>query len=134
MASLAGEIKRGFLRGIYLTASNSAFALSDALNSFTLQGFGVVQTGQLVLTSGGNGHSVTFQVPSQWQTFSPEEVFSLAEEFQAVYSDALVTLSSQGNATPTDAQIFAIMIADVRLATINVAYSDFTLLNQPRTL
>src|SRR6266705_4856627 len=96
MARIVAEIKRGFLRTLFRQAqATGPTPLEDALNAFQDGGFEGIKTGRLVTAHAGAGKSVTFQLPQIWQTFTQEEIFSLSEELQAVYTDAIVTLSAQ---------------------------------------
>ena len=134
MAQIRAEIKRGFLRSLYRQAKLNAQALSDALDAFQDHGFMALKSGRLLVSSSGNGHSSTFQLPTQWQQFTPDEVFSLSEELEQVYADAITTLNTNGNATPNDDQIFAVMIDDDRLADIDSVGRDYSLLRWPTRL
>ncbi len=131
MAQLKAEIKRGFLRSLYRQVSKSATPLSDALDSFQDQGFCALKSGRLVLSSQGNGHATTFQVPTSWQNFTEEEVFSLSEELQQVFDDAMVTVASAGGDNTDDAQLFDAMMADYRLQTVTESYTDHTVSRWP---
>ena len=131
MARLTGEFKRGSLRTLYRACAASAVTLGNALDAFQDAGFAAVQSGRIVVMSSSAGRTVNFAPPQVWQTLSQEEVFCLSEELQAVYTDAKANLTAQGNATPTDDQVFAGMMADDRLATITEVRNDYTGLRFP---
>ena len=80
------------------------------------------------------GHSVHYTKPEIWHSYSPAEMFSLAEEFQQVYLDAVSTLASNGNGSPDDPTIFNMMMEDDRMQTITEVYHDYTTLNWPTRL
>lgn len=109
-------------------------SLAEALNGFQDQAFANVQTGRVVTATAGAGRSAQFAAPEIWRTLDPETIFELAEQLQQVYADALVTLSAQGNASPSDAQVFAVMIADDRLQTITSVQKDYSTLRWPTRL
>ena len=142
MAGIQAEIKRGFLRSLYrqvttALASTSpggapqALTLQRALDAFQDQGFSALQRGRIIIKASGAGRNTELAVPDAIQSFTQEQVFSLTEEFEQVYADALVNLANAGNKSPTDAQIFSVMIADDRLATITSVQKDYTLMRWP---
>lgn len=141
MADVKAEIKRGFLRSLYRlvqygTQTNPVTGqpvatLADVLNAFQDGGFSAIKSGRLIIQTAGAGHSVSYQPPDVARSFTQDQVFSLSEELQQVYADAIVTLSGQSVPSPTDLQIFNVMIADDRLTTIKDVQRDFTTLRWP---
>jgi hypothetical protein len=128
---LSAEIKRGFLNSLARKTADTSTALADALTAFQDQSFSAVKSGRLIVTHSGAGKSVTFQLPEIGRMFSQEQVFALTQEFLEVYSDAKITLSAQGNSSPDDPSILAVMLADIRLADIDCHAPDFTGLGWP---
>src|SRR5437762_10750410 len=91
-------------------------------------GFEAVKSGRLSIGSAGLGHEVKFAVPNVWRGFSQEEVFGLAQELREIHDAALITLSANGNGSPTQLQILRVMMSDDRLQTVTSTQKDFTLL------
>lgn len=61
------------------------------------------QKGKVLIATSGNGHSSTFQIPSD---FTPSDAADLVSEILDRYDESKVKLIADGNATPTDEQIF----------------------------
>jgi len=146
MAAIQAEIKRGVLRSLYrmskqgnpatLTPAGATVgsSLATFLDAFQDQNFAAVQSGRFIIATAGVGRSSTFQTPQIWQSFTPEQIFSLAEELEAVYADAKTTLATAGNNSPTDDQIFNVMMDDDRLQTITWTQKDYSTLRWPTRL
>lgn len=144
MAELKAQTKRAFLQALYDAVANETArvdlasgaqaadspiaTLLEALTAFQRMGFNSLKGGRLSLGTSGLSHQVQWAPPAQWRAFGQEEVFGMAQEFREVYTDAIVTLSAQGNSSPTDLQILAVMMADDRLTTVTSTQRDFTLL------
>jgi hypothetical protein len=134
VARIAAAKRRGFLRCIVLNANAAAVPLPDALNTFQLGIFGNVQSGRLISSVGASGKSTAFKTPAN--DFSEDELFDLAEQFQAILNDAFATLQANNVALPQDVVdqnqlLFNTMLEDDRLATITSKRTDFTLIRFP---
>lgn len=131
MAEIQAEIKRGFLRSLYRQTSESQ-SLQDVLDAYQTTLFTPsFQSGRMVSATSQAGHNVQFIPPAIGSQFTQDQVFSLSEELEQVYSDAIVNLSSAGTTSPTDSQIFSEMMGDPRLTTITDVQKDYTLLRWP---
>src|SRR5213075_2766984 len=147
MAALKAETKRAFLQSLFDAvedetarvdlASGAQVAdvpivtLNEALKAFQRMGFNALKNSKLSMGTSGLGHEVRWASPPQldgFRAFGQVEVYGMAQEFREVYADALVTLSAQGNDTPDDATIFAVMMSDDRLTTVTSLQKDYTLL------
>ncbi len=144
MANLTGEFKRAMLQSIYdavvkgfanevLTTGTSldaepAITLEDGLIFFQQRGFNANKDGKNVIGTAGVGHEAKWAAPAQWRDLSPDEVFSLAQEFREVYDEAIMTLQAQGFTTMTDLQIKVVMMDNDRLQSVTSTQRDFTLL------
>src|SRR5262245_60523125 len=127
MALIRAEIKRGCLRSLFRQAQAAATTLQVALDAFQDGGFKAIKSGKIVIATAGAGHSTQFAVPDQWRSFSQEEIFSLTEELEQVYSDSKAQLIANGNTDPDDQTIFDAMMADDRLQTVTRTQTDYTL-------
>lgn len=136
MAAIAAEIKRGALRTLYRQAQNTGpTPLRDVLDAFQDNGFTSIQGGRLITAHTGAGKAVSFALPQIWQSFTQEEWFSLTEQLQQCYADALTSLGIEDPEDGSkDADIFAAMMADDRLATITSTQKDFSTLRFPTRL
>jgi hypothetical protein len=130
MAQVRGQLKRAILNSLYRQATQTV-ALVDILQAYQDALVIGVKGGRIVEATSQAGHSTKFRTPNPGEHFRPEDMSEMTQEFLEVYNDALVTLSAQGNASPTDAQIVAVMLADDRLTTITVTRSDFSLIRYP---
>lgn len=130
MAILKGEIKRGFLRQIFTQAQAASpqITLATALNTFQLNSFNAVKSGHMVVSTAGNGKSVTFNIPQIGLQIMQDEVMAFSEELFGVYADALVALNVAGTNPTGDPAIFAQMLTDDRMQSISSVRQDFTLI------
>jgi hypothetical protein len=130
MAQVRGRLKRAILNSLFRQATGSV-TLLDILQSY--QDALVIGTkgGRVIEATSQAGHSVKYRTPNPGEHFRPEDMSEMTQEFIEVYSDALITLSAAGNATPTDAQIVAVMLADDRLQSVTVTRKDFSILRFP---
>lgn len=130
MAQVRGQLKRAILNSLYRQATNTVTLLSilQAYQDALVMG---VKGGRVIEATSQAGHSTKFRTPNPGEHFRPEDMGELTQELLEVYNDGLVTLSAQGNATPTDTQIVAVMLADDRLASITTTRSDFSLIRYP---
>lgn len=128
MAILQAELKRGFLRSLYRAATSAtpAVTLINALNAFQDAQFPLVKSGRLIVSTSGNAHGTSFKIPDSMFQLTQDQVFALSEEFIQTYTDAKANLILNGNATPTDDDIFAAMIAADNLQTIREYQNDYT--------
>jgi|SRR5882724_2226452 len=144
MANLTAEFKRATLQSIYdavrkgfanivLTTGtplddDPIIAFEDGLIAFQQRGFNANKDGKTIIATAGLGHDVKWSMPAQWRSLSPDEVFSLAQEFREVFNAAVISLSTQGVNPMTDLQILTTMLADDRMQTVTSTVRDFTLL------
>lgn len=127
MAQLKAELKQAALQSLYRKAQKNSTALIDALGNFQDANWDQLKRGKTVIASSGAGHSVTFAIPQVWQSFTQDEFLCLTAELINVYNDARITLSSNGNSTPSDDDIFNTMLADDRLQSVTSLYHDHSL-------
>lgn len=130
MARIAAELKRGFLRSILreAQAASPQITLATALGLYQESQFSNTKSGRVIVSTGGNGKSVTFNMPQIGLQLMQDEIMALTEEFFAVYADALVTLGVAGTNPAGDPAIFAQMLLDDRMQTITEMRMDFTLI------
>jgi hypothetical protein len=130
MAQVRGQLKRAILNSLFRQATNSVKLLDilDAYQDAMVMG---VKGGRVIEATSQAGHSTKFRTPNPGEHFRPEDLAEMTQELLEVYNDALVTLSAQGNSSPTDTQSVAVMLADDRLASITLTRSDFSLIRYP---
>jgi hypothetical protein len=131
VARLRAEIKRGFLRSLWRTASAATIPLAECLAAFQDRGFQWIRDGRIIINTAGGGYSTGFQANEVIRELTPEEVFALSEEFFGVYTDAQTTLSAAGQDPNDDELAFATMMADDRLNASRVQMPDYTMLRWP---
>jgi len=105
VASIASEIKRGFLRSLTRQAEEAGLSLEETLESFQTAQFAQVKDGRFVASTTNGSRSVSFSVPTVVSQLQPDEFFSLTEELCAACEVALAALVAAGNSTPTNAQV-----------------------------
>ena len=130
MAQVRGQLKRSILNSLSRQATQSV-ALIDILEAYQDALVLGVKGGRVVEATSQAGHSTKFRTPNPGEHFRPEDMTELAQELLEVYADAVTNLNAQGNASPTDAQIVAVMLADDRLASITLVRKDYATLRFP---
>lgn len=91
--------------------------------------------GRVMVSTSGNGQSASFELGMLGREYTQENVFAASEQFFDILTDALANnqaLTDDGTEANSRA-IFAAMVADDRLQTVNRRGADFTLLNFPQT-
>lgn len=84
--------------------------LEDGLKAAARARLTMTSKGQTLLSTAGNGHSVTFSLPAAGQGVTPTEIVCLCEELLQSYSDSSAALVASGVTTPTDEQILTEML------------------------
>lgn len=123
--------KRLFLRYLFgqaQTSQKSLFTvLTELMNTYVGQVIGTASGARQPITHSGNGRTVAFAIPDHFKFETSEERGDLIELLFEVYGDALTTLSltqpPDYNAGQ-DPAIFAVMMDDIRLATIKTTHTD----------
>lgn len=130
MARIAADIKRGFLRSILrdAQAASPQITLAAALGAFQAAAYNNTKSGRVIVSTSGNGKSVTFNMPQIGLQLMQDELMALTEEYFAVYADALVSLNVAGTNPTGDPAIFAQMLLDDRMQSITETRMDFTLI------
>ena len=120
---------RGFLRGLYRAAADQGLSLEEALYAALDARFLNVSGGSLVIATAANGHSVQFAAPGDADSLSPKHILGFVSRLIDIYDQAVTALAAAGTASPTDAQILAQMLTDVRLLSIRSFTPDFSLMD-----
>lgn len=128
MARIPAEIKRGLLQFLADQAQDSGITLLAALKAYSKARFEEIQSGRFVVSTSGNGSSVSFYTAPVGMPLQPDQFAAVAQEFREVFTTALATLQTAGTANPTDAQLLSTMLADDRLQTVTEARLDVTLM------
>ena len=120
---LTAHESRGFLRGLYRAAAGQGLSLSDALYSALDSRYATIKNGALVVSSSTNGHSFTVAAP---ESFSALSLVGYISRLIDILEQANTALVAAGTATPTDAELLAQMLTDVRLRSIRCSTPDFS--------
>lgn len=119
MATVSTEYKRLFLRDLQWSAEDQNISLADALKAAARGRLSETKTGRVIISTAGNGKSVSFNTPSS-ASFSPQVAAELCSELLDRYDAAVAYLGG----TPTDADILAEMLA--MLQVVAEASTDFS--------
>lgn len=111
MAKVATEFKRNLLRGIKWDSEAQGVRLETALKTAVRARYSETNTGNYLIGATGNGASVSFALPVASSAYTPDAVASAVSELYDLYESAIAELSADGNDEPTDAQVFARMMA-----------------------
>jgi hypothetical protein len=106
-------IKRAYLRSVYATLGG--VTLLAALAAKSIAAATVIESGQVVRSTSSSDVSVEFAEPGKGAP-TPSEMVEMWESLVDDYDLAVYYLEQDGNLTPTDAQIYAKMLAVVLVA------------------
>jgi len=106
-------IKRAYLRSVYATLGG--VTLLAALAAKSIAAATVIESGQVVRSTSSSDVSVEFAEPGKGAP-TPSEMVEMWESLVDDYDLAVDYLEQDGNLTPTDAQIYAKMLAVVLVA------------------
>lgn len=106
-------IKRSYLRAVYSALGGST--LLAALAAKSIASSSVIESGQVVRSTSSSDVSVEFAEPGKGAP-TPSEMVEMWESLISDYELAVYFLNQDGIANPTDAQIYAKMMAVVLVA------------------
>lgn len=115
-------IAKGKLISLYRACVAASTSLEDALLDANDALIAALASGSVLVSTAGNGHAVSFQPLTVG--LDPTSALELVVELIRVFELAETELIAGGNATPSDAQIYAVML--LLLVPATEVYSDFT--------
>lgn len=107
------ELRKLFLRGFKWDSEEQGLSLYDVLKAAARAQSKETQSGKILTGTAANGGSFTFTLPAQANGLSPYAVTETLSNLLDVYDAAVAYLISTGIPTPTDAQIFTEMMANL---------------------
>jgi len=106
-------IKRAYLRSVYSALGGAT--LLAALTAKVIAAASAIESGQVVRSTSSSDVSVEFAEPGKGAP-TPSEMVEMWESLISDYELAVYFLNQDGISSPTDAQIFAKMMAVVLVA------------------
>ena len=106
-------IKRAYLRSVYSALGGAT--LLAALTAKVIAAASVIESGQVVRSTSSSDVSVEFAEPGKGAP-TPSEMVEMWESLIGDYDLAVELLDQDGISSPTDAQIFAKLMAEVLVA------------------
>jgi hypothetical protein len=103
MANVATTFKRLFVRIALKSAQEAGDTLLSVLMASAQSRIDATQSGKVLVASSVNGHSHTWQIPSD---FSPQDAAEMVSEILDRYDEAKAKLVADGTTSPTDQQIY----------------------------
>ena len=113
MFTFTVAIKRSYLRAVYSTLGG--VTLLAALSAKSVSASSVIESGQVVRSTSSSDVSVEFAEPGKGAP-APSEMVEMWESLLDDYDLAVYYLNQEGVASPTDAQIYAKLMAVVLVA------------------
>jgi hypothetical protein len=113
MFTFTVAIKRSYLRAVYSTLGG--VTLLAALSAKSVAASSVIESGQVVRSTSSSDVSVEFAEPGKGAP-TPSEMVEMWESLLNDYDLAVYYLNQEGVASPTDAQIYAKLMAVVLVA------------------
>lgn len=114
MTSVSTSFKRLFVRNLLWTATADSTTVLALLQSAASSRVSASEKGKVITATAGNGHSVTFEVPADFNTTDAVELIG---ELVDRYYEATAQLSTDGNDSPTDTQIVDEILDKLRAVT-----------------
>ena len=106
-------IKRAYLRSVYSALGGAT--LLAALTAKVIAAASTIESGQVVRSTSSSDVSVEFAEPGKGAP-TPSEMVEMWESLIGDYDLAIELLDQDGVSSPTDAQIFAKLMAEVLVA------------------
>ena len=106
-------IKRAYLRSVYSALGGAT--LLAALTAKVIAAASTIESGQVVRSTSSSDVSVEFAEPGKGAP-TPSEMVEMWESLISDYELAVYFLNQDGISSPTDAQIFAKLMAEVLVA------------------
>lgn len=106
-------IKRAYLRSVYSALGGAT--LLAALTAKVIAAASAIESGQVVRSTSSSDVSVEFAEPGKGAP-TPSEMVEMWESLISDYELAVYFLNQDGISSPTDAQIFAKLMAEVLVA------------------
>lgn len=106
-------IKRAYLRSVYSALGGAT--LLAALTAKVIAAASTIESGQVVRSTSSSDVSVEFAEPGKGAP-TPSEMVEMWESLIGDYDLAVELLDQDGISSPTDAQIFAKLMAEVLVA------------------
>jgi len=113
MFTFTVAIKRSYLRAVY--SALGGVTLLAALSAKSVAASSVIESGQVVRSTSSSDVSVEFAEPGKGAP-TPSEMVEMWESLLNDYDLAVYYLNQEGVASPTDAQIYAKLMAVVLVA------------------
>ena len=113
MFTFTVAIKKSYLRAVYTALGG--VSLLAALSAKSVAASSVIESGQVVRSTSSSDVSVEFAEPGKGAP-TPSEMVEMWESLISDYELAVYYLNQDGVASPTDAQIYAKLMAVVLVA------------------
>lgn len=114
MTSVSTSFKRLFVRNLLWTAIADSKTVLALLQSAASARITNSEKGKVIVATAGNGHSVNFQIPSD---FTSTDAVELIGELVDRYYEASAKLIADGTSSPTDTQLVTEMLDKLRAVT-----------------
>lgn len=129
MGSATTDFKRLFIQGLKwdsedLTTGGTPTTFYQALKAASRARLIETKDGRVLTGSSGNGKTVTFTLPMNGLSLTPTDIANLCGEILRRYDLAQADLIAAGNATPSDDQIYAELLA--KMLPLTESYCDFS--------
>src|SRR5690348_8363520 len=110
MSRVSTDYKRLFVQALKWDSEDQSIEFFAALKSAARARYSETSAGRLLIGTSGNNKSVTFAIP-QGAELTPTIIAELIGELLRNYDEAKAALVAAGTATPTDAEIYAELLA-----------------------
>lgn len=125
---ISAYFKRAWLRRMYRASIAAAITLLERIEQENDSLSILVEQGQTIASTSGNGHSVSFSQPGAGAP-TQTDMLEMIEEMIIRHEEAVTALAAAGNDSPTDLQILNEMLA--LLQPVREVYSDYSGMRQP---
>lgn len=120
------SFKKLLLRGLIWDAEENVMTIQAVLKDSIRAKITSISGGLYLISTSANGASVTYQLPALASGISPDRIATACSELYDLYEAAIVDLSGDSIASPTNEQIRDRMLA--MMLPTNQARSDYSLM------
>lgn len=131
---VTADDRAGFLLSLFYEAQDKSVPLFSLIKAAIRGSYGRNAAGQTVISTSGNGRSVSLLMPDFLKTLTPDDARRMWVRLNSIYLNAVTTLGISMPAetdSSQDQNIFGAMMASDDMQRITSYQDDFTALRYP---
>jgi hypothetical protein len=113
-----------FIQGLKWDSEDNGAALYDTIKAACRAKLTATAQGLVLVAAAGNGQTATYQLPQNGAGITPHDAAVLCSRTLKLFNSSKAELVANGIASPTDDQIFALMLASDSLVMVTETFPD----------